>query len=456
MEDSLVEETCDLLSELIRNKCVNPPGNEMRSIRTIEKFLKEKGVKCRIFESSPDRGNLVANIKGYNENHPRLIFGPSHVDVVPVPNPEEWEVAPFSGEVKDGYIWGRGALDMLFIVASQVQAFARLHEEGFQGRGDLILLIVSDEETGGRYGAEWMLLNHGDLVGVDDSKCYAVTEAGGVSLMSGKIVFMIGEKGASWRRISFKGTPGHGSIPYGSDNALNKAAKAITLLTEYCDSKIPITTEYLSYLAEGLGMGGFNRFMLTNKFLFSFTLKKLKKSKPFMAKVVHGLSRMTISPNVAKGGSKVNIIAANAYVDLDIRTLPGQDEEYVITHLKKALGDLAEEAKVISSTSEGGVQSFGNASPASSDFVKAMERAVQKEMPNAKLVPMIMPGASDARYFRERNVDTYGFALFDPETPIEHLTGLAHGTNERISIKTVELSLKAYYNLANEFLGEDS
>ncbi|MHA2272864.1 MAG: M20/M25/M40 family metallo-hydrolase [Candidatus Hodarchaeales archaeon] len=241
MDNSAIEETANLLVKLIQSKCVNPPGNEMRSIKTIEAFLTAKGIDCQVFESAPDRGNLVAKIKG-NGQGPRLMFGPSHVDVVPVENPDDWTVDPFSGEIKDGEIWGRGALDMLLIVATQVQAFAK---------GELTLLVVADEEAGGHYGAEWMVKNHWELIQTD----FAVTEFGGASIVPGKFFLTVGEKGATPKRITFKGTPGHGSMPYGSDNAVNKAARAIDLLTDYCDSKIPLNTEYLSYLIKGLDRG---------------------------------------------------------------------------------------------------------------------------------------------------------------------------------------------------------
>jgi len=446
--EKYVKESVILLSELIQNKCVNPPGNELKSIHSVQRFLQERDIQCQVYESAPNRGNLVARIPGTNDG-PKLMFGPAHVDVVPVENPDEWDVDPFSGTVKDGFVWGRGALDMLYIVVTQVQAFIQLQKENFQPKGDLILLIVSDEEAGGIFGAEWMLKNHPEQVETD----YLVTEAGGLSIAPGKLAFMIGEKGGAWKRITFKGTPGHGSMPFDSDNAAHKAAQGIINIRKYCDSKIPLTTEYLSYLTKGLDLGFSQRLMLTNKRLLSFTLNNLKKRDPQMARVIHGLSRMTLSPNIIHGGTKVNVIPATTYIDVDIRTLPGQDDNYVVTHLKKALGDLAEEATIEAMTvEEGGFTSYGNASPASSEFVTAMEKSVKEIFPDSTLVPFIMPAVSDCRFFRERGVEAYGFSLFDPETPMSHLASLAHGTNERISIKTLELSQRVYYNLAKIFL----
>lgn len=440
-----MEETISLLSELIRNGCVNPPGDEMKSIETIRRRLQKYGIECQVFESAPNRGNLVARILG--DEGPRLMFGPSHVDVVPVESPDSWEEDPFSGTVKDGYVWGRGALDMLFIVAAQVETFIGLHKEGFHPKGELILLVVSDEEAGGTYGAHWMVENHPEVVETD----YAVTEAGGISIAPGRIIFMSGEKGVARKRISFRGTAGHGSMPHGSDNAVVKLSEAVTRIAEY---KTPLETKYLSHVAEGLDLGFVRRLMLTHPWLLPFTLGRLERSEPLMARLIHGLSRMTVSPNIVSGGVKVNVIPESAYVDLDIRTLPGQDHEYVMSQLRMALGPLAEEASIENPPGpEGRAMSYGNASPSRSDFVDAMERAMRREIPEGILVPLIMPGASDSRFLRERGTEAYGFSLFDPGTPPSHLADLAHGTNERVSVRTLELTKRVYYHLAKDFLG---
>jgi acetylornithine deacetylase/succinyl-diaminopimelate desuccinylase-like protein len=444
LEDASLKETISLLSELIQNKCINPPGNEMKSIKTIQRILSEHDIESQVFESAPNRGNLVARIPG-TDLGPSLMFGPAHVDVVPVENFDAWSEDPFSGIVKDGYVWGRGALDMLFIVATQVQAFVKLYEEGFQPRGDLILLVVSDEESGGTYGTGWMLKNYPKLVETD----YAITEAGGVSIAPGKILFISGEKGVSQKRISFKGKSRHGSMPYGSDNAIIKMSEAVTRISSYVP---PVTTKYISDLADGLKLGFVQRQMLTNPWLLSFTLNRLKSREPTMAMLLYGLSRMTMSPNIAQGGLKVNVVAEKAHIDLDVRTLPGQDEEYVISQLRKALGPLAEEAVIDDLGATEGILSFGNASPSRSDFVAAMEKAVNRELPNSTLIPLISPGASDCRFLRELGTEAYGFSLFDPETPSSHLAELGHGVNERVSIKTLDLTQKVYQYLARDFL----
>jgi len=438
-----IDEATQLLSKLIQNKCVNPPGNEMKSIRLIEDLLKSKGIECNVFETAPNRGNLIARIKGA-EDGPRLMFGPSHVDVVPVPNPEKWSMDPFGGEIKDGYIWGRGALDMLFISTTQIQAFIQIYEEGIT-KGELILFLVSDEEAGSNYGVKWMMDNHPELIEAD----YSFSELGGFPLAENKLVCVIGEKGGNMKKLTFSGTPGHGSMPYASDNAVVKASKAILRIQDYCDNKIPITTEYLKYLAEGMGMSKLQKFMVTTKFLVPITLKLIRKKDPATAKNIHSMSRMTMSPNMIKGGKSPNVIAANASVVVDIRTLPGQDNNYIMKHLKKALGDLAEETEITElEKDEGGISSVGNVSEASSEFISLMEKAVNMELPGSTLVPVLMPMVTDSRFMREKGVQSYGFSLLDSNFTSKDLTNLLHGIDERVRLTTVELSLKVYYNVA--------
>ncbi|MFH2109792.1 MAG: M20/M25/M40 family metallo-hydrolase [Candidatus Bathyarchaeota archaeon] len=180
----------ELLSELIQNRCINPPGNEMRSIKSIEQYMHKHGVKSRIYESAPNRGNLIARISGSGSGL-TLMFGPGHVDVVPVDDADAWDEDPFTATIKDGYMWGRGSHDMLFMVTAHVQAFIDLKRSGFKPKGDLLLLVVSDEEGEGTYGSQWMLEHHPETVRTD----YAVSEAGGWLNEQGGVVFTFGEKG---------------------------------------------------------------------------------------------------------------------------------------------------------------------------------------------------------------------------------------------------------------------
>ncbi len=444
MNEKTLDEAIKLLQELIQNKCVNPPGNEMKSIITIEKYLKSKGVKCKIYESAPKRGNLIARIKGTGKG-PTLMFGPSHVDVVPIEDKEKWTHPPFSGKLEDDFIWGRGAIDMLFIVVAQVVVFVELNQEKFKTKGDLVLVIVSDEEMGGSFGTKWLLKHH-----PKEMKCdFAVSEMGGVILSPGKFGFMIGEKGATWLRLTFKGTPGHGSVPFGSDNAIVKAAEATKKLFEY---KPPATTKYLKSIGKGFGQQPLVRLMMGNKLLLPLILKKMLKTNPEMAKSLASLTSMSISPNIIKGGTKTNTIPAEATLDVDVRTLPGQDLDYITHHINKALGKkLAEEVNIKVLTGEG-IVSYGNESSFKSEFVTKIEKAIQKIDPQNEFIPLIYPGATDLRFLRELGVECCGFALMDPRTEFGELINRIHGNDERISLITLDYTLVAYYHLAKEIL----
>jgi acetylornithine deacetylase/succinyl-diaminopimelate desuccinylase-like protein len=373
------------------------------------------------------------------------MFGPSHVDVVPVEDVTTWTVNPWEAVEQDGFIWGRGALDMLFIVACQAAVFVGLAQEGFRPKGDLVFLAVSDEETGGQLGAKWMLDNHPDAVKAD----FAVTEAGGFAIAPSRYVLIVGEKGVNWRRLTFRGTEGHGSAPYGTSNAVLKMSQAALRLSRY---RSPVETRFIKGMIKGLGLSSLMRLFLESKRLMPLALKLAARRNIGMARALHALTRMTLSPNVARGGVKTNIIAGKATLDVDIRTLPGQDDQYVMAHLRRALGDLAPEVEI--EKAPGFPPSLGSASPSQSDFVDAMREAVRQcTTPDAELVPILATGGTDARFYRQVGAQAYGFSLFDDRLTLAEITALGHGDDERVSIGTLQLTAKVYECLARDFLG---
>ncbi|MFW9779435.1 MAG: M20/M25/M40 family metallo-hydrolase [Candidatus Heimdallarchaeota archaeon] len=446
LPSTALDETIELLQKLIQNKCVNPPGDELRSIKTIESYLTDRNISCQVFETAPNRGNLVARINGSSDGS-SLMFGPAHVDVVPVDR-DKWSVDPFEGVIKDEHVWGRGTLDMLFIVAAQVQAFSQLQQEGFKPKGDLILCVVADEEAGGTYGMEWLIKNQLEIIQSD----YALGEAGGFPLADGKLlVFGTGEKGAAWKRLTFRGTPAHGSSPYKSDNAVVKAGLAATRLARY---KSPVDTQYIKVMAKGIGMNPIIR-LLMNRWMLAPVLNLIYRKNPTIAKLLYSLSRMTISPNIVQGGTKTNIIAGQAHLGVDIRVLPDQNDGYVTDHVKKAIGKKLAQETTIETPSDlpGFFQSQGSTSEVSPEIKDAIMKSVSPYYPDAQFVPMMSSGASDLRFLRPHGTRAYGFSLFDPSVNINEISKLAHGPNERIGIKTIDLTLHAYYNVAKELLG---
>lgn len=443
----MLDEAIDLLRKMIRNRCVNPPGGEMRNIRTLAKYLDAQGVPYEIFESAHERGNLLAEIKGSSDKA-SLMFGPSHVDVVPVEDESKWNVPPFEGVVKDGCVWGRGALDMLYFVATQTVVFAKLHQEGFKPEGTLKLLIVADEESSGTFGAKWMIEHYPEKVRVD----YLITEQGGEPLGESRIAYWFGEKGVAWTRITFKGEEQHGSAPYRSDNAVVKMAEAIKRLAEY---QPPRDTQYIKPLLEKLDLSSAVRKLAGNTKTLPVVLNTLSKENMGMARFLHALTQMTISPNIARGGTKVNVVAGEAHVDVDIRLLPGQDEEYAHQRIREALGELAKEAEIRRvPLEEGGDMHLGTSSHVEGPLIDLM-KIVASEVKGEEmiLIPLMSTGATDARFFREAfRTQAYGFAVSDELLDLQTVQALFHGDNERVSIGQIELTMKAYYEIAKRFL----
>ncbi|MCI0584818.1 MAG: M20/M25/M40 family metallo-hydrolase, partial [Chloroflexi bacterium] len=229
--------TIELLQALIRNACVNDgtpdSGDESRNAELLQQYLEGGGLEVQRFvpDDHPERASLVARIEGSDPDAPALCLM-GHTDVVPV-NPAGWREDPFGGDLIAGEVWGRGAIDMLNLTSSMAVAVRHLAETGFRPQGTLIYFAVADEEAGGTCGARWMVDEHWDAIACD----YVLTETGGwmVATDDGprRVVVNVGEKGLAWRRLRVKGTPGHGSMPYGSDNALVKAAEIVRRLAEY-------------------------------------------------------------------------------------------------------------------------------------------------------------------------------------------------------------------------------
>ena len=251
----LADSTIDLLQHLIRNACVNDgtveSGNELRSVDLLDDYLAGAGLDIERYEPAPGRGSLVARIEGSDPEAPSVCLM-GHTDVVPV-NPDGWDHDPFGGEIIDGEVWGRGAIDMLNLTSSMAVAFRHLAESGYRPRGDLIYFAVADEEAGGTWGAEWMLEHEHDAVMAD----YVLTEMGGFGFphaIGRSVVINVAEKGSGGVRLTVAGTPGHGSMPFGADNALLKAAEVLRRLGTH--RPLPQLDDLWVGLLDTLGLDG--------------------------------------------------------------------------------------------------------------------------------------------------------------------------------------------------------
>lgn len=430
-----------LVQELIRNRCVNDgtpeSGNELASARTLKEFFLRYGLEGEILALRPSRANFVLRRPGTDPAAPSLAFM-GHTDVVPA-DPVDWTVDPFAGELRDGYLWGRGALDMLNITAGSAVAFAELAKNGKQYPGDLVYLALADEEASGRLGARWITENHWDAVKAD----YLVTEVGGfrVSTDSGPAVAVaVGEKGLAWAKVSVKGTAGHASMPYRADNAAVKIAEVIRRLT--LRRSTPQMTSTYRRMAASLGRGAITRWLLQHPAVVDWGLARTYRRSPGIAKFLDAGCRMSLSPGILRAGTKTNIIPDNGSVELDIRILPDQSVETVQAELLKRLGDLAGEVDIQFSEFYP-----SNVSDERTPLMRGIEQLVAEANDGAPVSPIYLGGVTDGRYWRQRGTVVYGATLFDESMTIEEFASLVHGTDERVSVGSLEQTLNFFYRL---------
>ena len=437
--------TVELLQALIRNECVNDgtpeSGGETRNAELLGGFMEGNGVGIEHFESLPGRGSVVARIEGSDPSAPTLCLM-GHTDVVPV-NPDGWSRDPFGGELVDGEVWGRGAIDMLNVTASMAVAFRALAASGWKPRGTLVYFGVADEEAGGRLGAEWMCEHHWDAIASD----YVLTELGGWSSIAPdgarRVVVNTGEKGIAWRRLRVSGTPAHGSMPFGSDNALVKAAEIIRRLAQY-RPKAYIDEIWRDQVGAMLVPDDVRAGLLDPARIWE-TIETLPAA---LARTCHAHTHTTFSPNVAHGGQKTNMIPDLVEIDVDIRTVPGTTQADVEAHLREALGDLAGQVEVSP------LQSFDSTqSPRGNPLWEAIAGATQVAYPGAQLLPGIVVGGTDARFFRQRGVVAYGTGLFSPSVTFESFGTRFHGNDERIDTESLGLAADFWVHIAKQICG---
>jgi acetylornithine deacetylase/succinyl-diaminopimelate desuccinylase-like protein len=444
MATDVTAETTDLLQRLIRNQCVNEgtpeSGHEIRSVDLLEDYLRVPGVEMKRYEPVPGRASLVMRIEGSDPKAPSLHFM-GHTDVVPV-TPSGWQRDPFGGELADGVVWGRGAIDMLDVTASMAVAVKRLMEGGFRPKGTLVYSAVADEEALGTHGAQWLTEHAWDDVRTD----FLVTEFGGARFPlpgAPKLPIMTAEKGSQWTRLRVKGTPGHGSMPYQADNALVKAGEIIARLGRY---KAPLRLHELwKRFVEGLELPAPQRIALTTPATFDVALDRAPAGT---APMFYAATRTTFSPNIGRGGSKINVIPDSAEIDIDIRTIAGDDGEAVRKMLRDAVGEaLWKDVEII-----GEGDNPASESPLGSPLWDTLTTITQKLIPGSNTIPFLIVGATDARFFRRKGVVAYGYGLLSERIPFREFAKLFHGNNERIDQESLRLQAELWEQTARAFL----
>jgi len=433
--DSIREEAIIHLQNLIRIDTTNPPGNEIKAVTYLKEVLQKEGIESQVFEPAPQRGNLIASFRGNGSKRPLLLT--SHLDVVPA-NKEKWQVDPFSGELKEGEIWGRGAIDMKQMTVMELMVFLMAKRNNLSLPRDLIFAAVADEEEGCNAGTGWLVGNKPELLDAE----YALNEVGGFSLpIDGHVFYPIGvaEKGLCWFKIVAHGDPGHGSLPHDNQALVKLAAVARRLGGGYLPfHRHPISHQFVNGLASHLKFPkSWGLKALLNRFLHPLALNYLirdqKQSNQF-----YSLFHNTVSPTVFNSGNKINVIPAKASIEVDGRIVPGETVEYFLAEVKKMIGS-GFDIEILKAWDPPPVSDQDG-------FYDLLCKTLIGHDPAALPLPYIIPGFTDASQYSRLGIKCYGFSpvKLDKGT---NFADLFHGNNERIPVEGFMFGLKVLWDV---------
>jgi acetylornithine deacetylase/succinyl-diaminopimelate desuccinylase-like protein len=425
---TLRDEVAELVQALIRVDTVNPPGNETRAAEVLRDYLEPFGVECELYARVPERANLVARIRGRGDGPSLMLL--SHTDTV-LADPSEWSVDPWSGELRDDCIWGRGALDMKGQVAASAVAIASLAREGFRPGGDLIFAATADEEMGEGvvYGLPWLCSEHPDAVRCD----YAVNEGAGDRIeLGGRVLYLCSsaEKRSSPVVLHVRGRSGHGSMPGIADNALVKAAGLIERLGEFAPEPV-LTPE-----TEGFFAAFVDTVPPPDQ-----ALALARSIDALAAEMVEPLLGMTVAPTMVSASQKRNVIPGRCDVTIDCRLLPGQTEEEADEVLRAWLGE--GEYELEWRDGQGGTRS-----ELATPLWSAIEAFVDRLEPGARMAPICVSGFTDSHWLRE-SFGTVAYGFFPLRGMSSDLAArLIHSADERIPVDDLELGVEFLRHVA--------
>ena len=432
--DQLLKEALQSLQEYIRINTVNPPGNEVEGARFFKKIFDSESIPSQLLESSPGRGNILATLKGSGKGRPILLL--SHMDVVPVEK-EAWEVDPFAGIIKDGYLYGRGTLDNKSMGIVEMMALLILKRERVTLKRDILFLATADEETGGRWGVQWVIENVPSLKDCE----YALNEGGYIILNEAgapdRYEISSGQKVILQLKLKAKGTSGHASMPH-SDNPNVKLIHALEGVTKWETPYhiLPMVKEFFLKMAPKQPPDKRKFFEDIEKGLNDPTFSRWLTSNP----IYNAMVRNTLSLTILQGGSKVNVIPSESTATLDCRLIPGTSKDDFLREIKKRLGD---EIEIEGSTES---QSLLPSS-LDTDFFRAIQKYAAENDPDCPVVPLLLPGATDSRFLREIGMTVYDFCPFRlPEKEILRV----HGNNERIAVENLRFGMKMMVEILKE------
>ncbi len=435
----LAEHSIRLCQTLLRIDTTNPPGRERAAAEVVADELRQAGLEPKLLESAPERANVVARLSGTGELPPLLLT--AHLDVVEADS-AVWKQPPFSGNIVDGCLWGRGAIDMKNMAAMSIAIMTRLSREKRKLRRDIIFAAVADEEAGCDHGSKFLVENHADLVRAE----YAIGESGGYTLHIGGGIFypiQVAEKGICWVRARVTEEAGHGSMPR-EDSAIIKLANAIAKLGE---DGLPIhITPHVRDFVQGLASrkaGPLTPLLLKllNPTVAPYILKRLPDR--MLARSFGSLLANTASPTILRAGAKINVIPGVAEMDIDGRTLPGQTEDDFLRELSTVLGpgiSLEVLRSMPATTTE----------PIESPLYDTIRAAILEREPKAAVIPYMIPGFSDAKYFTKLGAKWYGFSPVKMPPDIR-FAELFHGRDERIPVEGLAWGTDLLFDVVQRF-----
>ena len=454
--ESATAECVEHLRALIRIPSVNPPGvsdgsagldsngAETAAAAYCAEVLTSTGIAAEVLEMVPGRGSCFARLPAnVADPDPPLVLL-SHLDVVPV-DAESWSHDPFGGDLIDGQIWGRGAVDMKDMVAMELSVMLALSRTGGERSRDVIFAAMADEEAGGAHGAVHWAATRPDLFSDSSGRvaAAALNEVGGYSMtIRGRRVYgiQVAEKGIAWTRMTATGTTGHGSMPH-PDNAAVKLAEAVTRLAAARHSArvTPVVDAFLA----ALGLGAVAERVKAGDEAGAFAALEAEVEDPVLRRSVAAMLRDTVTPNMIHAGKKMNVIPGSGEAQIDVRTLPGTDQEGLLAEMQATVGALARVEPVMVLPA---IEAAGDA-----PIVGLMRDALVAADPEATATPMMITPGTDAKAMATLGIPTYGFAplRLDPDVPF---LSLFHGHDERVPVSAIRFGLPVLHEVVSQFV----
>ena len=434
---TLAHDATTLLQRLIRLDTVNPPGNERPAQELLRDELEAAGFECELLGVSEERPNLVARLRGRSEG-PRLCYL-GHVDTV-LADPAEWSVDPWSGELRDGHVWGRGALDMKGQVACEVAAACALGRSGWRpAAGELMVIATCDEEAGATIGAQWLCAQVPEQVRCD----MVVNEgAGEVVEYEGRRLYTlcVGERGVFRFRLSTDGRAGHASMPAMGDNALLRMIEVLGRL----DGRQPGPDRYAA------GVASLEALLGSPAEDVSAALGQIRAAEPRLAELLDPMMGVTIAPTMIRASEKENVIPSRCTVRVDCRVPPGMGED----HVRRRVTELFGEESAGGYRIEFSEQVIGNSSSPDSPLATYIREFVGRTEPGAGMLPIVLPGFTDSHWFRKAFPECVAYGFFPQRAMTRFDTmPLIHAPDERIRVEDIDLASRFFNELAPAVLG---